>query len=400
MKLCDVAVVGAGPVGNFIASQLSSLGYGVLVFESKKKVGGAVCCTGIIGKECFERFSLSGKAVLREVKSAKLFSPSGSLVRVERDEVQAYIVDRSTLDHSLAQRAQRAGARYFLGCRVKEIALRDSCVMVRTEQEGRREDFRAKVVVIANGFGSRLPAMLGLGKIGDFAIGAQAEVRAHELDEIEVYTGRMVAPGFFAWFVPTSGDKALTGLLCSRHQGRYLRRFISELSRQGRVTSSGFKITYGGVPLKPLSRTFGERVVVVGDAAGQVKPATGGGVYYGLLCADMAVETLRQAFGRGDLSAGELADYEKRWKKKLSRELSVGYWVHQFYGRLSDPQLDRIFDIIKEHRIEQTLLEDGKLSFDWHADFALMAVKHHALRGIVRGIKDWRPWRELSSHVA
>lgn len=392
-------VVGAGPVGSLVARRLSSLGHSVVVLESKERIGEGVCCTGIIGRECWERFPVDSGVILREAKSASLFSPSGNLIRVARDEVQAYIVDRSAFDSALARDARDAGARYLLGCRVTEVTLGGGCVMVRTNRDGRGDDFKARVVVIASGFGSKLPAMLGLGRIDDFVIGTQAEVRADGLGEIEVYTGRGIAPGFFAWFVPTLGDKALAGLLCSHHQGRYLRQFIAELSHQRRITSTEFNITYGGIPLKPLPRTFGERVVVVGDAAGQVKPTTGGGIYYGMLCADIAAEALHRALGEGNLSAGALADYERVWKEKLSRELRVGYWAHKFYHRLSDSQLERIFSIVRSSGMDQALLEDNRFSFDWHADFILGALKHHALRGILSEIKGWRPGRDLSSRL-
>ncbi|MEE9173415.1 MAG: NAD(P)/FAD-dependent oxidoreductase, partial [Thermoplasmata archaeon] len=81
---------------------------------------------------------------------------------------------------------------------------------------------------------------------------------------------------------------------------------------------------------------------MVGDAAGQVKPTTGGGIYYGLLCAEIAADTLNGALAGNDLSAENLAEYERRWKKKLGRELRVGYWARKLYERLSDGQIDRI----------------------------------------------------------
>ncbi|MCD6358795.1 MAG: NAD(P)/FAD-dependent oxidoreductase [Dehalococcoidia bacterium] len=392
MKSYDVAVVGSGPAGSFTACQLASRGYDVLVLESRNSVGEKGCCTGIVGRECFERFSCDDKVVLREAKSARIFSPSGKSIRVERDEVQAYIVDRPAFDRAMAQRAQKSGACYSLGCLVKDVTYNADGVIIHTERGGCRENIGAKVVVLATGFGSGLPARMGLGKVGDFVIGAQAEVRVDGLDEVEVYAGKKLAQGFFAWFVPLVGNRALAGLFSVSQQEQQLKQFISKLVLEGRITSDEYHINYGGVPLKPLSRTSAERVVVVGDAAGQVKPLTCGGIYYGLLCAEMASNVIHKAFEKGDFSANALAEYEKRWQKLLSRELKIGYWAYRLYGQFSDSITERLFDIIKSNGIDKDLAEDSSLSFDWHADFILAVLKHHALKGIFLGMKSWSPW--------
>ena len=91
--------------------------------------------------------------------------------------------------------------------------------------------------------------------------------------------------------------------------------------------------------------------MVVGDAAGQVKPTSGGGIYYGLLCADIAADTLHRALQEGDFSAGMLSRYERKWKKRLGRELKIGYWARRMFERLSDGQIDRIFD--KFYRVRE-----------------------------------------------
>ena len=135
--------------------------------------------------------------------------------------------------------------------------------------------------------------------------------------------------------------------------------------------------------MKPLPRTYGERVMVVGDAAGQVKPTTGGGIYYGLLCADVAANTLHQALESNDLSARSLADYERKWRRKLGRELKIGYWARKSYERLSDQQIDRLFDIIKSNGIDEALLKADDLSFDWHSEAVLRLIGHRAVSKVL-----------------
>ncbi len=372
----DVMIVGAGPIGSYIAYRLAKLGYKVCVFERRSRVGEATCCTGIIGKECFDRFPVVNNGVLLQASSAKFFSPSGKCLRLSKDTVQAYVVDRIAFDRALAQKAQEEGAEYLFSARVDGITSRDNCVKATVEYKGETRDFEGKIAVISNGFGASLPQRLGLGKITDFVLGAQAEVNVKDLEEVEVYFGQEIAPGFFAWLVPTSAGKALAGLLSRRSPGSYLKNLLSSLVAQGKITSTETKITYGGIPLNPLPKTYRERMVVVGDAAGQVKPTTGGGVYYGLLCADIAAEVIQGALRSDDFSGKRMSCYERDWKKKLSRELEIGYWARKTYERLDDRQIENIFDIIQANNIHEDILQSPDFSFDWHGDSILRVLKN------------------------
>ena len=379
-------IVGAGPVGSYLACTLARVGHKVVVFEKRPEVGEAACCTGIIGKECFDRFPIAKNAILIESSSARFFAPSGRFVRLSKDAVQAYVVDRDAFDRALAQRAQAEGVDYLLSSRVENLSLTDSCVRASVECKGKSNSFEGKVVVLTSGFGASLPQRLGLGKIGDFVLGAQAEVNVESLEEVEVYFGHEIAPGFFAWLVPTAPGRALAGLLSRRSAGSYLKNLISRMLARGKITSVEGKITYGGIPLTPLPKTFGERVLAVGDAAGQVKPTTGGGIYYGLLCADIAAEVIHEALLADDVSARRLGGYEKRWKEKLSRELQIGYWARKVYEKLSDKQIEHIFDIVQENKIHEALLQSPDFSFDWHGDSILRVLKDNSLRQTIRSV--------------
>jgi len=162
---------------------------------------------------------------------------------------------------------------------------------------------------------------------------------------------------------------------------------MSSLLDQGKITSTEAELRYGAIPLKPLAKTYGDRVMVVGSAAGQVKPTTGGGIYYGLLCADIAANNLQRALESNNLSAKNLSNYEKEWKRKLGRELKVGYWGRKFYELLSDRQIDRIFDIIKSNGIDEALLKADDLTFDWHGGVVLRLIGFKSLSQVFRTMK-------------
>lgn len=372
----DVAVVGGGPAGSYVAYRLAEMGHAVVVLEQKQKIGGPVYCTGIVGQECAKSFAIDDKVILKQVNSATLFSPSAKQLRLWREEPQAYILDRAAFDMTMARRAQDKGAEYVLDSLVREIEVEKNSVKIKASYRKTGLDFEARAVVIAAGFGSRLTERLGLGKVSDFVIGAQADVETVGIDEVEVYFGREIAPGFFGWLVPTSPRTARVGLMSRQSPGLYLKKLLASLLTQGKIVSAEAKLNYGGIPLKPLARTCGERLIVVGDAAGQVKPTSGGGIYYGLLCAEIAASILHQALESNDLSAKSLARYERGWRQRLGRELRIGYWARKLFERLSDKQLDRIFAIVKANAIDEALLKARDLSFDWHSQVILRLLGH------------------------
>jgi digeranylgeranylglycerophospholipid reductase len=378
--LDDVLVVGAGPTGSYAALCLARWGHSVSVFEEHRDIGVPMQCTGIVGAECVERFLLFDGSILREASSARLFSPSRKEMRLSREETQAYIIDRTAFDRSLAEQAQGGGVNYFTGVRVKDVSVLDDRVRVDTEGG---KSFEAKAAVVASGFYSRLPQKLGLGKVGDFMVGAQAEVDAVAVDEVEVYFDQDIAPGFFAWLVPTAPGKALAGLFCRKAPVGRLRELLKSLHEQGRISSPDVAITSGGIPLRPLRRSFCDRVLVAGDAAGQVKPTTGGGVYFGLLCAGIAADTLHRAIVGGDLSARALEEYERAWRAEIGRELRMGYTARRIYERMSNRRINRLFDLLESRGIRQKMLDSPDISFDWHSKAVTEALKYAG------------PWRRL-----
>jgi len=375
-----------------VAYRLAGMGHKVAVLERKPKGGEPACCTGIIGQECVSSFAIEDKVILRPANSARLFSPSGNLLRLWREETQACILDRKAFDTAMASQAQDKGAEYVLGCLVRDLEVAGDRVKIEASHQGERLEFAARAAVIATGFASGLTERLGFGKAGDFVIGAQAEVATAGIDEVEVYFGQEIAPGFFGWLVPTSSRTARVGLMSRRSPELYFRKLITSLLAQGKIVSAEARPSYGGVPLKPLAKTCRERLLVVGDAAGQVKPTSGGGIYYGLLCADIAANTLHRSLQSDDLSAKSLSRYEREWRRRLGRELKTGYWARKLFERLSDQQIDRIFDIIKANGIDEALLKARDLSFDWHHKAILMLLGRTVVaRAIgVMKIPDWR----------
>jgi len=375
-QLYDVIIVGAGPAGSYTAYELASLGHDVAVFEEKSAAGLNVCCTGIISTECFQSLDLSTDVILTKVNSAKFFSPSGRCLRFQTERVQAYVVNRLLLDKAITSKAQSQGSQYFFSSPVIDIIPGKDSIQAETLCFGAREIFSARAVVLANGFRPKLPRKLGLGKIKNFLVGAQAKIEAKNVDEFEVYFGQEIAPGAFAWLVPTSTNKAYVGLLATSQAKLHLQNFLNNLFGQGRITSQEVEIEQKAIPVGTLARSYGDRVLVIGDAAGQVKPTTGGGIYFGHLGAKIAAEVLDEALSSDNLTAGQLSLYHKQWKAQIGKELSRGYWARWAYAKLSDRQIEGIFNILNSGGMAEALLNSGNFSFDWHSRLILAVLRH------------------------
>ena len=371
----DVIVVGAGPAGSYIAYELASSGRNVAVFEEKSASRLNVCCTGIISTECFRSLDLGTDGILTRVNSAKFFSPSGRCLRLQTENVQAYVVNRPLLDKALASKAQSQGAQYFFSSPVVDIIPGRDSIQAETLCFGAREIFSARAVVLANGFRPKLPRKLGLGRIKNFLIGAQAEIEAKNVDELEVYFSQEIAPGAFAWLVPISTNKAYVGLLATSQAKLHLQKFLDNLSGQGRIANREVEIGQKAVPVGTLARSYGDRVLVIGDAAGQVKPTTGGGIYFGHIGARIAAEVLDEALSSDNLTAGQLSRYQKKWKAKMGKELSRGYWARWAYAKLSDRQIEGIFNMFDSNGMAEALLNSGKFSFDWHSRLIMASLR-------------------------
>jgi digeranylgeranylglycerophospholipid reductase len=371
----DVIIVGAGPAGSYMAYELASSGHNIAVFEEKSSTGINSCCTGIISTECFQSLDLSTDGILTTVNSAKFFSPSGRCLRLQTENVQAYVVNRFLLDKEIASKAQSGGAQYFFSSPVIDINHGKDNIQVEALCSGKREIFSARAVVLANGFKPKLPSKLGLGRIKNFLIGAQTEIEAKNVDELEVSFSQEIAPGAFAWLVPTSSNTAYIGLLATSQAKLYLQEFLKNLFYRGKLTSREAKIEQKALPLGTLARSYGDRILVVGDAAGQVKPTTGGGIYFGHLGAKIAAQVLDDALDSDNLTADQLSCYQKRWKAKMGKELSRGYRARWAYTKLSDRQIEGIFNALDFTGMAEALLNSSDFSFDWHSKLIMAVLK-------------------------
>lgn len=369
----NTIIIGAGPVGSYLATKLARLDYEVLVIEKKSVAGTNVCCTGIISKECYNLLGIPEIAI-RQSNSAKFFAPSGKYLRLCRDDNVAVITDRPFLEQALVNKAKALGAEYIFTTQVESIENKNDYLLVKANSCNSDKVFEAETVVIATGYGSELPWKLGLGRISKFSIGAQAEVDLNAIDEVEIYFDQAMAPGGFSWLVPTRDNKGLAGMITSYQPELHLNQLLLQLKSQAKIVSTEVARNYAVIPIQSLPKTYTHRLLVVGEAAGQVKPTTGGGIYYGILCADIATNVLHQALSSGDMSASKLSAYQKQWKRRLVRELTVGYWTQRLWSKLTNTHIEYLISIAQKKRLPEIIYTMNSFSFDWHSRLFLQLM--------------------------
>lgn len=360
----DVIVVGAGPAGCRTAARLAGAGHHTLVLERHAGAGERVCCTGLLGAECVDAYHFPEAVRLYAASGARLISPRGESIHIVRDSVQAYVIDRAAADAWLAAQAAAAGAEFAYRATVSDVQVDADGVNVSCADG---TVHRGRAAVIASGYGRDFTERLGLGRCSDAVMGVQVEAPVRGVKEVEVYFGSAFAPGFFAWVVPLAAGRARIGLIARRDSKRCLADFLAHLESAGRLAGVPGPARYGGIPIRPLKRSYAARLLAVGDVAGQAKPLTGGGVYYALLAADIAADVLDEALTGDDLSVAGLAAYQRGWQRLLKRELDHSYTARRVFEHLSDGQISRIFGIIDRSGVMNRLAAAKELSFDWHA---------------------------------
>jgi len=378
----DVIVIGGGPGGLFAGARLAEYGYDTLLVEEHREVGRPVHCTGILAREAFPEFGLSTGSILNALSDVRFNSPSGLQVDYDPTGVDAVVVDRAVFDEEVAARALTAGARLLPGHRVTRMAPDASGVVVTTASG---DTLRARAAVLACGANYAFQRQLGLGMPSVYLASAQLELPATRTGRVEVFFGSQIAPAGFGWAVPVqrgSEHYVRVGLMCDGDAGHYFARLLERVRDSfGIETPAGVQPRRRLLPLGHIRRTYGDRVLAVGDAAGLVKPTTGGGIYYSLLSADLAAEHLHQALSSGDVTEERLSGYERAWRGRLSAEFRSQLALRMLAQRLSDAEVDGLFTLAQTDGIMALVYKTAQ--FNRHRDLITALFKHHEARKLL-----------------
>ena len=346
----EVVVVGGGPAGTKTAALLAK-DHDVLLLEEHPSFGSPAQCTGLITERVLRSTGVRPN-ILNRLTSARFHFPDGNVIDLRTDEVKAVLIDRTELDGMMAQRAEDAGAELRTSTRYRDHVHSNGNVKISADGE----TIETKVIVGADGHSSKVAQSLGNNDPKEYVRGIQYDIRkrSETMDALDIYIGNGVAPGFFAWAIPFD-DFTRVGLCTSWDNGlpnEYLKRIL----RDNGMDSCEIMRKYSGkIPLGGRRRTYSDNLILVGDAAGQVKAISGGGLYPGLIAAEHAADTIDAALKDGDLSAKRLSAYEKAWKKELGKSLDRAYRLRRMYVGMDDDDINRLYPKISDDRIMEIM---------------------------------------------
>lgn len=370
----DVVVVGAGPAGSMAGYAATRGGASVLMLDRRRELGVPVQCGEALTEDVLKEYKIKPDPAwaVNTTNTVKIVSPSGIAVRISERKVTGkvgYILNRKVFDKYLAMMAAGAGADVRVGTFVDGLTLEGGKIRgVRGQGPDGRLEVEAKVVIGADGVGSRVARWAGLNttiKLDDVESGIQFQMVGVEFEsprQMEFYLGSKIAPGGYAWVFPKGEDMANVGLgvLGSRTQRtpvEYLRDFIARMPSlsKGKVV----EINGGGVPVGgPLKKTVKDNFLLVGDAARQVNALTGGGIDYAMRAGYIAGEVAAKAASDGDTSEKRLKEYERRWREQMGKRLDRYSKAKNVLLSLSDDELDQLGETLRNVKFDKISLMD------------------------------------------
>ncbi|MDD1678848.1 MAG: NAD(P)/FAD-dependent oxidoreductase [Methanomicrobiales archaeon] len=347
----DVVVVGAGPSGSTAARECAKRGLTTLCIEEHGTIGHPVQCAGLLSLAAWQECGVSQKSVLHEIRGARFVTSAGDVHTLDAGVPKACVVDRGILDREIAASALAAGADLRLKTYVQRIS--PSGGLITTGVHG-REEVQTRLIIAADGVRSGIARLQGFPRSPVLLTGLQAEIR-WEMDPGYVEVHPHASPDFFGWVIPAGKNRARVGLCGTKEVQNRFDRFLCRYP-----TPCTHHVT-GAIPLGVMPRTYGKRTLYVGDAAGLVKPTSGGGVYTGVRSARHAADVAAICCERDRFDDGALSLYEQRWKKDFGRELRLGFRLFQLRGSLTPEEVDRLLSVLDDPSLLDSIKTYGDM---------------------------------------
>ncbi|MDI6818512.1 MAG: NAD(P)/FAD-dependent oxidoreductase [Methanothermobacter thermautotrophicus] len=368
MTEVDVLVIGAGPAGSTAAKHAALGGADVLLIDKKSEIGAP--------KRCAEGVSIGGLEALgiepnprwitKKLDGVRMVSPNGTDVWLTSDKVElpeaGYILERKVFDKFMAMDAARAGSRIMVKTIATGMERTDDGYLVSAECMGEKFEIKARIVIAADGPESRVARWAGLNtatRPKDMESAAQFEMVGVEMEDnncIEFYFGS-VAPGGYAWIFPKGDDIANVGLgVLSTETDKSAYEHLLEFVESCPATRNAqpVELNIGGDPVGGMPKKLvADSLMVVGDAAGQVNPLTGGGIISGMKGGMLAGQVAAAAASEGDVTARRLGEYERLCREEIGDEISKYLKVKEYLLTLSDSELDSIAEAFQDVEFEK-----------------------------------------------
>ena len=360
----NVVIVGAGVVGLSLATRLASAGIDVTVYDAKRRVSdNASKASGILSTSGLKTISIPYHGAVVNRLDGAVLRVGKETLRIKANDTKALVVDRGKLAEASLKEAEKAGAMVLLGNGLDREAARNIAKDKNT------------ILVGADGAVSTIASAFSFPPVKEYVLTYKAEYENAQIDDTGIVNlfFSNTAYRFFAWTVPYSGKRAEAGIgvssFAKRDSATTFRAFekTNSMLRNARFVKGFASI----IPLSSRSITVKGNVALVGDAAGQVKATTGGGIIFGISCADTLASAIENHIKKGT----PLSRYEKEWRRKYGMELRLHRAIHSHY-----PSNTKGFELLI--KLSKLLGAEGFLSKYGDMDRPSTMIKRFFLRDL------------------
>ena len=350
MKEYDVIVAGGSISGLISARQIAKKGYSVLVIEEGSEVGTPDHCGGLVSKSALHDLGIepTQKTFDSIINSASIFSPSGKQIEIDSKKQEVIVVNRRELDKQAALQAQESGAEIRVRTSFKE----KTKYGVRTSID----EIGCKILVDCRG----VSALIN-NQRDEILLSAQYEIYADWITDgkVEVYFDQIKYPGFFAWIIPSGKGVGKVGIAGRKiNVSNMMEQFLKNKGKYSTIRKIFAPIWIKG----PIKNFVSENIVIVGDAAGQSKPTTAGGIYScgmgGVIAGNAITDYLETD------QHSNLLQYQKIWHDKFGKEFEKQRIARKILEKVDNKTINMIFDAITPEIITEISNKDD---FDFHA---------------------------------
>lgn len=363
----DVIVIGSGPAGSVTARYTAESGAKVLIIERRPEIGVPVLCAEGISKNVDEYGLLTGtKWKAASMDGARIFSPDRTMVKLAAELAGAetgYVLNREFFDKELAKGAIQKGATIMMNTRVVDLLKNKNKITgVKALQFNEEIEIEADIIVAADGVESKIGRMAGIDttlKPKDLETCAQYTLSNITVEEgyCDFYLGKKIAPGGYVWIFPKGKDTANIGIgiLASKSTPKLAWNLLDNFIQNHPDLKKGQPLRFlaGAVPVaEPIPATY-DNLLLVGDAARQVDPITGGGLMASIEAGKSAGETIGIAIKKQQFDQKTLAPYEKNLQESLYKKLKRNYVVKEILLDLDDKTLNMLADSLKDYKFDE-----------------------------------------------
>lgn len=349
----DIVVVGAGPVGSTYAFKMACMGYSVALFDMKGRIGEPLQCAGLVSKNIDFTGNLPKEFIDNEVYGANLYAPDGSDIRVSKSGGAAYVINRVMYDKYLVHRAEDAGVDMFYSTRVKDVDIENTQISY-----GDRDKLSANIICVSCGPNSNTACKMNPNVHDESFLAVQYIVRTsnESLEYVDLNINMDVLPGFI-WSIPVSPFEKRVGLFTN---GSY--KQASEILDKSLLPYDTIKSkTYGVIPKFNSKKCIVKNnTFLLGDAASQIKPTTGGGLIAGFNMADVAANNSDMMLKNGN-NNDYLKAYEYEYHKMYDNEFKTQQNVQKLLCELSAEDYNYMFKILRERHVDDIISEYGDM---------------------------------------